>query len=120
MTNDVAERAAPETDEGSAADRRWSAREAAGLGVALAFGVGIGLADSSPGWDSTGITAMALLLASGAAAFLARRRPWLVALLVGLPAPLLEIPGSGNTGSLLALGFAAIGSAIGWAGSRPE
>lgn len=88
-------------------------------GLALAVGIAIALVDSSPGWDSTGITAMALVTSGAAfAALAAGRRPWLWALLVGLPAPVVEIARTGNTGSILALAFAAVGAAIGWAVRR--
>jgi hypothetical protein len=83
--------------------------------VALGGGVAIGIVDSSPGWDSTRITAVALATAAGAAAWVARDRPWLWALLVGLPTPVLDIVRTGNSGSVLALGFAAVGAAVGWA-----
>ena len=83
--------------------------------VALVAGVAIGLVDSSPGWDSTGITAGALALTAALAAWLGRDRPWLWALLVGLPTPILDIVRTGNTGSVLALGFAALGAGVGWA-----
>jgi hypothetical protein len=82
--------------------------------VALVAGVAIGIVDSSPGWDSTGITAGALALTAGVVAWVGRDRPWLWALLVGLPTPMLDIVRTGNTGSVLALGFAALGAAIGW------
>jgi hypothetical protein len=82
--------------------------------LALAAGILIALVDSGPGWDSTGITAGALLLGAGTAAFEAGDRPWLWALLVGLPTPIIEAVWSGNTGSILALGFAAAGAVIGW------
>jgi hypothetical protein len=88
------------------------------MALALALGLLIALADSSPGWDSTAITAGALLLAAATAAFLGRRRPWLWALLVGLPTPLIEIGSGESTGSLAALVFAAIGSAAGWVLAR--
>lgn len=83
--------------------------------VALVAGVVIGLVDSGPGWDATGITAGALVLSAAGAAWLGRDRPWLWALLVGLPTPILDIVRTGNTSSVLALGFAALGAAIGWA-----
>jgi hypothetical protein len=85
--------------------------------VALALGTGVvmGLVDSSPGWDSTGITAGALFVSAAVFAGVARDRPWLWALLVGLPTPILDIVRTGNTGSVLALGFAAAGAAAGWA-----
>ena len=85
------------------------------MALALGAGVVIGLVDSSPGWDSTGITAGALFLAAALFAGAARDRPWLWALLVGLPTPILDIVRTGNTGSVLALGFAATGAAVGWA-----
>lgn len=87
-------------------------------GLALAVGIGIALVDSSPGWDSDGITAGSLVLAAGVFAGVARDRPWLWALLVGLPTPILEIAGSGLIGSLIALAFASVGAAIGWAVRR--
>ena len=86
--------------------------------VALAIGVAVALIDSSPGWDSTGITAGLLFLGAGAAAAIGRDRPWLWALLVGLPTPLLETVRDGNAGSWLALVFAALGAAVGWALGR--
>ena len=85
------------------------------MALALGAGVVIGLVDSSPSWDSTGITAGALFLAAALFAGAARDRPWLWALLVGLPTPILDIVRTGNAGSVLALGFAATGAAVGWA-----
>jgi hypothetical protein len=88
------------------------------ISLALGAGLAIAFADSSPGWDSTGITAGALLLGAGAAAFRACDRPWLWALLLGLPTPVIEIGGGGSAGSLLALVFAGIGATTGWALAR--
>jgi hypothetical protein len=95
--------------------RNRIAQRAGLIVVALAIGVAIGLADSSPGWDSTGITAGGLFLAAAVVAFIGRDRPWLWALLVGLPTPILDTVRTGNTGSVLAVGFAAAGAAAGWA-----
>ena len=93
-------------------------RYATAFVVAVGAGIGIALINSSPGWDSNGITAGLLLLGAGATAAIARDRPWLWALLVGLPTPILETVRDGNTGSWLALVFAAAGAAIGWAVAR--
>ncbi len=93
-------------------------RYATAFVVAVAAGVGIALIDSSPGWDSNGFTAGLLLLGAGATAAIARDRPWLWALLVGLPTPILETVRDGNTGSWLALVFAGLGATIGWAVAR--
>ena len=87
-------------------------------GLALAVGVTIGFIDSSPGWDSTGITAVSLFTAAAVFAGAARDRPWLWALLIGLPTPILDVVRTGNGGSALALGIAAIGAAVGWAVRR--
>ena len=86
--------------------------------LALLLGLAIASVDGSPGWDSTGITAGALLIAGGTTAFIGRTRPWAWALLVGLPTPVIEIARDGQAGSLLALGFAGIGAAVGWALAR--
>jgi hypothetical protein len=86
--------------------------------VAVAAGIGIALIDSSPGWDSTGISAGLLLTGAAVSSAIGRDRPWLWALLVGLPTPILETIRDGNTGSWLALLFAAIGAAVGWAVAR--
>ena len=95
-------------------------RHAAAFVVAVTAGIGIALIDSSPGWDSTGITAGLLLMGAGVAAAIGRDRPWLWALLVGLPTPILETVRDGNIGSWLALGFAALGAAVGWAIARAD
>lgn len=83
--------------------------------MALTIGIAIGLADSSPGWDSTGITAGGLFLSAAVIAWIGRDRPWLWALLVGLPTPVLGIVRTDNAESVVALGFAAAGAAVGWA-----
>jgi hypothetical protein len=88
------------------------------VALALMIGLLIALADSSPGWDSTGVTAGALVIAAGITAFLGRDRPWVWAMLVGLPTPVTEIATLGTTGSVLALLFGAVGAAIGWTLAR--
>ena len=88
------------------------------IALALVSGIVIGLIDSSPGWDSTGITAAAVCLAAAVYAGVARDRPWLWALLIGLPTVVLDIARSGTTGSVLALGLATLGATVGWAVRR--
>ena len=95
-----------------------SRRRPIAFALALLAGIGIALIDSSPGWDSTGITVGLLLLSAGMAAAIGRDRPWLWAVLVGLPTPLLETFRDGNTGSWLALVFAALGAGVGWVIAR--
>ena len=88
------------------------------VALAVAAGVAIALVDSSPGWDSTGITAGLLFLAAAAIAFVARDRPWLWALLVGLPTPLIGLARGGSSGAWLAVAFAAGGALAGWLAAR--
>ncbi len=82
--------------------------------VALALGLVIARIDSRPGWDDTGTSAGLLLLGTATIAAVGGARPWLWAILVGAPTPITEIVSTGNTGSTLALVFAAIGAAVGW------
>jgi hypothetical protein len=86
--------------------------------LAAATGAAIAYVDSRPSWDDTGLTAFAVLLASGVFALWIPRRWWLWAILVGAWVPLVEIIRGGNAASLLALAFAAAGAAIGAAVSR--
>lgn len=62
--------------------------------MALATGVAIAWVDTRPGWDDTGVTAGALLLAAGVVAFLGLRW-WWAALLVALPILVAEFRGGG-------------------------
>jgi hypothetical protein len=88
------------------------------VAIAVTTGCAIAVVDASPGWDSTGITAGSLLLAAGVVTAIAGDRPWLWAILIGTPTPLLEISTGGSSGAFLAVGFAAIGAAIGWTVAR--
>ena len=95
-----------------------SRRLLAGLAIAVVAGVAIGYADSRPGWDDTGITAVLLIVAGGTAAFVAGRAPWLVALATGLWVPLFELPSLASGAPLMAVVFAGLGATIGWVAAR--
>ena len=88
------------------------------LGVAILVGIAIGVVDTSPGWDSTGITAVSLALAAAAVAGVGRSRPWLWALAVGVPTVVVEIAATSDPTMVVILGFPAAGAAIGWAVRR--
>ncbi|HLO14793.1 MAG TPA: hypothetical protein VK206_08190 [Anaerolineales bacterium] len=60
------------------------------LVLAVLTGLFIAYVDSRPTWDDTGITAGAMLLSSGLLTLLGYRRPWLIALAIGLWTPLYE------------------------------
>jgi hypothetical protein len=94
--------------------RGVSPRLLAAFAIALVAGILIGYVDSRPGWDDTAITAFSLLLASGIAAAIADRAPWLFAIATGIWVPLFELPDLAGGGSLAAFAFAAVGAAIGW------
>jgi hypothetical protein len=81
--------------------------------LALSSGALIAYLDSRPGWDDTGVTALALLLSCGLLGAAGPRRTWAWALAVGLWVPALGITLSGNFGSLLALPFAFAGAYAG-------
>jgi hypothetical protein len=90
---------------------RWIVGRDAPLGLlAAAVGLTIGLVDSRPSWDDTGITMALLLLTSAMAAGVSGRRPWLWALLVGVWVPIFEIAGPAGLASLAALAVAAAGA----------
>jgi hypothetical protein len=89
-------------------------RFVAALVLAAIAGVAIGLVDSSPGWDDTGITVASLFLAAGITAAISRRRPWLFALLVGGWVPVLELPRGGGSAPLFALLFSGVGAGVGY------
>jgi len=77
-----------------------------GSALALCAGLGIAWVDSRPGWDDTGMTVGALVIAAALAAF-ARVPPWLAAILVAGPILVAELPFS--TGVFLAIPLAITG-----------
>ena len=91
------------------------------LAVAILTGLFIAFVDSRPTWDDTGITAGAMLLSSGLLTLLGYRRPWLIALAIGLWTPLYETYLSRNFRlpgvilfPLLVLLIPTIGAYAGW------
>ncbi len=66
------------------------------LVVALALGAGIGWMDNRPGWDDTGITALALVIAGALMGSLFPRRPWLWAILIWIWLPAWSIVKAGT------------------------
>lgn len=92
----------------------WRSTDNIALVVAAIGGLAIAWIDASPGWDDTGITAGLLVIGAAVAAGISGRRPWLWALLVGLPTPFVELAQGGDPAVLAALGFAAIGATAGY------
>jgi hypothetical protein len=75
--------------------------------VTLCAGIAVAWIDTRPGWDDTGVTACAVLIAAAAGAF-ARVPPWLSAALAA--GPILAVELRGGTGVLLAIPFALVGA----------
>jgi hypothetical protein len=81
-----------------------------GSAVALCAGLGIAWVDSRPGWDDTGVTAGALVIAAAMASF-ARVPQWLATVLVA--GPILAAELSVGRGVLLAIPLAIAGAYAG-------
>jgi hypothetical protein len=84
--------------------------------AALVLGLSIALVDSSPGWDDTGITAAALVIAGALFGAIDPAHPWLWAPAVGSWIPALNIARSHdhpNYGLLLVPAFALAGAYAG-------
>ena len=84
------------------------------LAVAVLAGLFSAYVDSSPNWDDTGILAGGLLLISGLLTLLGHRKPWLIALAVGIWIPLHDIYLSHDPRMLLVLLFPLVGAYGGW------
>ena len=84
------------------------------LGLAVLAGLFFAYVDSRPTWDDTGILAGGLLLISGLLTLLGHRKPWLIALAVGIWIPLHDIYLSHDFLLLLVLLFPLIGAYAGW------
>jgi hypothetical protein len=85
------------------------------LSIAVLAGLFFAYVDSRPTWDDTGILAGGLLLMSGLLTLLGHRKPWLIALAVGLWIPLHDIYLSHDFLLLLVLLFPLVGAYGGWA-----
>ena len=84
------------------------------LAVAVLAGLFSAYVDSRPTWDDTGILAGGLLIISGLLTLLGHRKPWLIALAVGIWIPLHDIYLSHDFRMLLVLLFPLVGAYGGW------
>ena len=85
------------------------------LVIAVLLGLLLAYVDASPHWDDTGIMVGALLLGAAVLALLGQRRPWLVALAVGIWIPLRYILLNHDLRMLVVLLFPLAGAYAGWA-----
>ena len=84
------------------------------LSAAVLAGLFCAYVDALPRWDDSGILAGCLLLVSGLLTLLGHRRPWLIALAVGLWIPLHDIYLTHDITILLVLLFPLAGAYAGW------
>jgi HAAS domain-containing protein len=84
------------------------------LAIAVLAGLFSAYVDSRPTWDDTGILAGGLLIISGLLTLLGHRKPWLIALAVGIWIPLHDIYLSHDFRMLLVLLFPLVGAYGGW------
>ena len=84
------------------------------LSVAVLAGLFSLYVDTRPTWDDTGILVGGLLLVSGLLTLLGHRRPWLIALAVGIWIPVYEIFKSNDLMMLVVLLIPLIGAYGGW------
>jgi hypothetical protein len=84
------------------------------LGIAVLAGLFSAYVDSRPTWDDTGILVAGLLLVSGLLTLLGYRRPWLIALAVGIWIPVYEIFTTHDFMMLVILLIPLIGAYGGW------
>jgi hypothetical protein len=104
------------TVAGSFEKERMDTMQKVLLAIAVLSGLLLTYVDASPNWDDTGIIAGGLLLSAGLLTLLGHRRPWLVALAVGVWLPLRYILFvSHDFMMLLVLLFPFFGAYAGWA-----
>ena len=84
------------------------------LAIAVLAGLFSAYVDSRPTWDDTGILAGGLLIVSGLLTLSGHRKPWLIALAVGIWIPLHDIYLSHDVRMLLVLLFPLMGAYGGW------
>jgi len=84
------------------------------LAVAVLAGLFSAWVDSLPNWDDTGFLVIGLLLVSGLLTLLGSRRPWLIALAVGIWIPLHDIYLSHDLRMLVVLLIPFVGAYAGW------
>jgi HAAS len=85
------------------------------LAVAVLAGLFSAWVDARPTWDDTGILVGGLLLVSGLLTLLGGKRPWLIALAVGLWIPVHDIYLSHDLRMLVVLLIPFVGAYAGWA-----
>jgi hypothetical protein len=98
------------------ASGRLRTRHAILVVLAVAMGIFIAYVDSRQTWDDTGITAFAMLAIGALLSMFSSRRPWLLALAVGVWIPahaIVSAPAPGSFAMLVVLVFPFAGAYAG-------
>lgn len=83
--------------------------------ASLVLGLFFAYVDSRPNWDDTGVLVGAIVLSCGVLGALGPQRPWLWALLVGLPMPVYSFLTTHQPpASAVAIVFAFVGAYAGF------
>ena len=98
-------------------DRRGSLPQPLAVALAVVAGLAIAYVDSRPHWDDAGVTAFSMLAAAVVLGALAPRRPWLIALGVGIWIPLHAVARTGRFAALVMLVVVAFPLAGAYAGA---
>jgi len=84
------------------------------LAVAVVAGLFSMYVDSRPNWDDTGVLVLGILIISALITLLGHRRPWLIALAIGIWIPLRNIYLSHDLMMLIILLIPTVGAYLGW------
>jgi len=84
------------------------------LTVAVVAGLFSMYVDSRPNWDDTGLLVLGILTVSALITLLGHRRPWLIALAVGIWIPIHNIYISHDFRLLIILIIPLVGAYLGW------
>ena len=82
--------------------------------TAILLGILVAYIDTRPHWNDDGISVLMILLASTVCGYFSNKRPWLIAILVGIWVPVFNIIIAKNFGSLIAIVPAFIGAYAGY------
>lgn len=82
--------------------------------IAVLFGLLMAWIDTRPNWDDTGVEIFLILVGTGVLGFLAKQKPWLIALATGISIPLYGIIIHQSFGGIIALVPAFVGAYTGY------
>jgi len=82
--------------------------------ISAFLGIAIAWIDTSPGWDDTMVSVFLIFGAATFCGFMAKEKPWLIALSVSLWIPIFNLITTQNFESFMALVPGFLGAFAGW------